>query len=106
MLLDCRSVVFGAIDGIVTAVCVAAATVGANLGWRITLCITISVVTASSISMGISEFLSSKAHKEYLLAEKRKELWEFKNFRDQEVHHVSAHILLVYRRSQSKSFSR
>jgi len=37
---------------------------------------------------GISEYLSSKAHREFLKAEKRRELWEFKNYRDVEVMEV------------------
>lgn len=39
-------------------------------------------------SSGISEFLSSKAHREFLQAEKRRELWEFKNYRDVEIMEV------------------
>lgn len=63
--------------------------IGAGFTWKDSLSISISIVIASSVSMGLSEFLCSKAHKEYMLAEKRKGLWEFKNFREQEIQHVS-----------------
>ena len=39
--------------------------------------------------MGIGEFLSSRAHKEFIYAEKRRALWEFKHFRGTEVDLVS-----------------
>lgn len=82
-------------DGITTALTVASATSGADLDWRFVLSVAISVVVTSALSMGISEFLSSKAHKEYLLAEKRKELWEFKHFKDKEVQQVLVIVVLV-----------
>lgn len=44
---------------------------------------------ANSLSIGISEFLSSKAHKEFIQAEKRRELWEFKHYKDSEIQEVN-----------------
>lgn len=58
---------------------------GGNLSWRTVLILGLSSMAANSISLGISEFLSSKAHREFLKAEKRRELWEFKNYREVEI---------------------
>jgi hypothetical protein len=40
---------------------------------------------------GISEFLSSKAHKEFIQAEKRREQWEFKHFRESQIFEVGGY---------------
>lgn len=48
----------------------------------------VASVVANSISTGVSEYLSSKAHRAFIQAEKRRELWEFKNYREAEVSEV------------------
>jgi VIT1/CCC1 family predicted Fe2+/Mn2+ transporter len=53
-----------------------------------TLVIGFAVLLSNSFSVGISEFLSSKAHKEFLQAEKRREMWEFKHYKDSEISEV------------------
>lgn len=62
---------------------------GGELPWKSIVIVGISAIIANSISVGISEFLSSKAHKEFIQAEKRRELWEFKNYKDGEIQEVS-----------------
>ena len=47
-----------------------------------------STIAASTIALGAGEYLSSKAHREFVLAEKRRELWEFKHFKDTETKEV------------------
>ena len=64
------------------AVCVIS---GANLSWKVVVVLGAANVAASSFSTGISEFLSSKAHREFIQAEKRRELWEFKHNKDREI---------------------
>jgi DNA damage-binding protein 1 len=44
-----------------------------------------SSIVANAISVGAGEYLSSKAHREFVQAEKRRELWEFKNYRADEI---------------------
>ncbi len=58
---------------------------GAGLSWKIAFALAIAIIIASALSVGITEFMSSKAHKEFLLAEKRRELWEFKHYKDGEI---------------------
>lgn len=58
---------------------------GANLSWKIVVVLGVASIVANSFSTGVSEFLSSKAHREFIQAEKRRELWEFKNYKEHEM---------------------
>ena len=59
--------------------------------WRIALVLGTANLIANSVYTGISEFLSSKAHREFLAAEKRRETWEFKHYKDDEMSEVTAY---------------
>lgn len=63
--------------------------VGGGLTSNTILIIGFATLLSNSLTMGISEFLSSKAHKEFLQAEKRREMWEFKHYKDGEIQEVS-----------------
>lgn len=56
---------------------------------RAVLAVGFATVIASALSIGITEYRSSKAHQDFLQAEKRRELWEFKHCRDKEMLSVS-----------------
>jgi hypothetical protein len=84
-LIPHRSFVFGGFDGAVASLAILSGAAGGDLSWHSVLILGLSSIVANSISLGISEFLSSKAHREFLKAEKRRELWEFKNYRDVEI---------------------
>lgn len=58
---------------------------GGGLDWDIILLIGISNVLAAAVAMGTNEYLSSKAHRDYVLTEKRREKWEYKNFKESEI---------------------
>jgi VIT1/CCC1 family predicted Fe2+/Mn2+ transporter len=45
----------------------------------------LSNVIAAAVAMGANEYLSSKAHHDFVLTEKRREKWEYKNHKDAEV---------------------
>jgi hypothetical protein len=49
----------------------------------------VASAVSNSISTGVSEYLSSKAHRAFIQAEKRRELWEFKNYKDAEIFEVN-----------------
>ena len=49
----------------------------------------VASIAANAIAMGAGEFLSSKAHREFVQAEKRREAWEFAHFKDVEVKEVA-----------------
>jgi VIT1/CCC1 family predicted Fe2+/Mn2+ transporter len=108
-----RSFVFGAFDGLISSVTVVSACsgsgrisnsfscflqirVGGGMASGTTLIIGFAMLLSNSLSMGISEFLSSKAHKEFLQAEKRREMWEFKHYKDSEINEVCMYRLSCY----------
>lgn len=62
--------------------------IGASLSWRVVVVLGVASVVANSISTGVSEYLSSKAHRAFIQAERRRELWEFKNYREAEISEV------------------
>eukprot|EP01038_Epipyxis_sp_PR26KG_P007404 gene7404-10093_t len=113
---DCiKSFVFGGSDGIISSLAIISGASGGGFPWRVILVLGFSNIVANSLHTGISEFLSSKAHKEFLQAEKRRETWEFKHYRDAEINamikrfesrgmsHVDAE-LVVNRMAQYESF--
>lgn len=61
---------------------------GGELRWTVVVLLGLSNVVANALAMGICEFLSSKAHMEFVMAEKRRALWEFKHYRQNEVDQV------------------
>ncbi len=58
--------------------------------WGMILLLGLSNLVANALNLGIGEYLSSKAHQEFVLAEKRRALWEFKHFRGAEVDQVNS----------------
>lgn len=56
----------------------------------------VASVLANSISTGVSEYLSSKAHRAFIQAEKRRGLWEFKNYKEVEMFEVSVRCRYMY----------
>ncbi|CAM9428908.1 unnamed protein product [Sphacelaria rigidula] len=80
-----KAVVFGGLDGILTSFAIVAGAAGGQLSVGVVLVLGFSNIFADALSMGVGEYLSSKAHNEYVLAEKRREEWELKNHRDGEI---------------------
>lgn len=58
---------------------------GCDLQWKTIAVLSLCNIVANALSTGVGEFLSSKAHREFVLAEKRRALWEFKHFRSNEI---------------------
>lgn len=80
-----KSIVFGGLDGILTAFAVVAGAVGAQLSPEVTLAMGISNVLADALSMGAGEYLSAKAFNNYVQKEYDRELWELENYPEGEV---------------------
>lgn len=80
-----KTVVFGGLDGILTIFAIVAGAYGGGFSWEVVLIMGISNVFADALAMGAGEYLSSKAHRDYVLTEKRREQWEYKNYKDGEI---------------------
>jgi len=80
-----KSIVFGGLDGILTTFAIVAGAYGGGLAWEIILILGVSNVFADAIAMGAGEYLSSKAHRDYVMTEKRREQWEYKNYKEGEI---------------------
>lgn len=59
--------------------------IGSKLSWQLVVVLGIANAIANAFFTGTSEFLSFKAHREFILAAKRREMWEFKHYKDTEV---------------------
>jgi len=95
-----KAMIFGGLDGILTSFAIVAGAAGkqcrcskyrmnsansigvyiiwspgGNLGLRIVLVLGFSNIFADAFSMGMGEFLSTKAHNEFVLGEREREEW-------------------------------
>lgn len=75
-----KTIVFGGLDGILTAHAVVAGAVGAHLGPTAILALGVSNVLADALSMGVGEYLSSRSYGKYVQQEYDREAWELENY--------------------------
>jgi len=80
-----KSIVFGGLDGIITTFAVISGAVGGGLSVDVILILGFSNLIADGFSMGFGDALSSKAENEYILSEKKREEWEFDNYKEGEI---------------------
>jgi len=71
-----KSIVFGGLDGIITTFAIVAAVAGAQLSTEVIIMMGFSNLIADAISMGVGDYLSSKAENEYIMFERSKEARE------------------------------
>ena len=71
-----KSIIFGALDGMLTGFAVVAATDGGGLDWQVVPTVGLASVLAGAISMGVGEYLGSIAETEHALEERKREQWE------------------------------
>jgi VIT1/CCC1 family predicted Fe2+/Mn2+ transporter len=74
-----KSIVFGGLDGIITTFAIVAAVVGGGLPVEVVLMMGTANLLADGISMGLGDFLSSKAEHDFILSERRREAWEYEH---------------------------
>jgi DNA damage-binding protein 1 len=48
---------------------------GGKLPWQVVLVLGFSNIVADALSMGTGEYMSSKAHQEFAISEKKREEW-------------------------------
>jgi len=75
-----KPIIFGGLDGILTSFAIVAGAAGGNLAPEVVLVLGFSNIFADALSMGVGEFLSSKANNEWILSERAREAWEMDNF--------------------------
>lgn len=80
-----KNIVFGGLDGIITTFAVVSGATGGGLGVDVILILGFSNIFADALSMGVGDAVSSKAEHEYIRAERRREAWEFENFKEGEI---------------------
>lgn len=80
-----KPVIFGGLDGILTSFAIVAGSAGGNLSPEVVLILGFSNIFADALSMGVGEFLSSKANNEWILSERRREEWELENYPEGEI---------------------
>jgi len=100
-----KSIVFGGLDGIITTFSTIASSVGGNLSIEAVITLGFANLIADAISMGVGDFISSKAEYDYLMAERAREAWEFDNHPEgekQEMVRRSICFPVVWHRSSSQ----
>lgn len=80
-----QPVIFGGLDGILTSFAIVAGAAGGGISVSAVLVLGFSNIFADALSMGVGEFLSSKANNEWILSEREREEWEMANFREGEI---------------------
>jgi len=80
-----KSIVYGGLDGIITTFAVVASIAGAGLDVGIVIIMGFASLFADGISMGMGDFLSSKAENDYTNEERKREAWECEHYIEGEV---------------------
>jgi DNA damage-binding protein 1 len=79
-----KSLVFGGLDGIITTFAIVAAVNGAGLDTNTVILMGVANLVADAISMGLGDYISSKAEADAVQAEYDREKWELENYPDGE----------------------
>jgi len=80
-----KSVVYGGLDGIITVFAVVASIAGAGLDVSVVIIMGVASLLADGISMGMGDYLSSKAENDYTQEERKREIWECDNYIEGEI---------------------
>lgn len=80
-----RSIIFGALDGIVTTFATIAGTAGASYGINVVVTLGFSALIADAISMGLGDYISSQSELDWSKKERRREEWEFQHIKSAEI---------------------
>lgn len=83
-----KSIVYGGLDGIITTFAVVASIAGAGLGVGVVIIMGFASLFADGISMGMGDFLSSKAENDYTNEERKRESWECEHYIEGEINEM------------------
>ena len=71
---------FGGLDGIITTFSTIASVAGGSLPIEVVITLGFANLIADGISMGLGDGLSSKAEYDFIMSERKREVWEFENY--------------------------
>jgi len=80
-----KSVIYGGVDGILTAFAVVSGGAGGDLQPHVVLVLGLSSLFANAFSMGIGDIVSTLSYNEHVMEERRREEWEFDNYPEGEI---------------------
>jgi DNA damage-binding protein 1 len=80
-----KPIVFGGLDGIITTFAVVAAVAGAGKDMKLIIMMGFANLIADGMSMGLGEYISSKAEADHVRQEMAREEWEFENYPEGEI---------------------
>ena len=80
-----KSIIYGGLDGIITTFAIVAGISGATLSTEVILVLGFANLIADGLSMGIGDYLSEVSELEYIQSEKKREEWEFDNYKEGEI---------------------
>jgi len=83
-----KPMIFGGLDGILTSFAIVAGAAGGSLSTGVVLVLGFSNIFADALSMGVGEFLSSKAENEWIISERKREAWEMENYPEGEINEM------------------
>lgn len=83
-----KGIVFGGLDGIITAFASVSSVVGANYSVGVIFVLGFSSLFANAMSMGIGELISEAAERSWILKERSREVWEFDNSPESEINEM------------------
>lgn len=80
-----KSIVYGGLDGVLTSFAIISGAAGGNLSPATVLILGVSNIVADAFSMGVGDTVSTLAYREHVAQERRRECWEFDNYREGEI---------------------
>ena len=86
-----KSIIYGGLDGVFTTFALVSGFQGAGTSFKsptVVLVFGFANVVADAISMGIGDFLSSKAENDFAISERAREEWEFDNYMNGEINEM------------------
>eukprot|EP01136_Pigoraptor_vietnamica_P044191 Opistho-1_new@20612 len=75
-----KSVVYGGLDGLVSIFVSVVSVVGTNASIHVILAIGVAKLFAGGFSMGVGDWLSTRADIDFIKSERKRELWELTNY--------------------------
>jgi VIT1/CCC1 family predicted Fe2+/Mn2+ transporter len=74
-----KSFIYGGLDGTVNTLTIIVGGIAASTSSNEIMRIGIAAMVGDGLGMGLGDYLSGKAEKEFILSEEKRELWEVDN---------------------------